>query len=86
MRNDYDKIQNKLRDEGTVQFTKDVKLKYVGEWSSLEPGDTYVAERNQGPQLLTVDHVNLLGAWVNPVETAYLYDLAECVKVEVLID
>ena len=52
----------------------------------LVVGDSYIAERNTGPQLLTVKSLHLdtslCGGWVNPVETAYNYDLCECVKVE----
>lgn len=47
--------------------------------SPLKPGDVYLAERNVGPQLLTVRVINI-GA-VFPVEQAYPYDLHECAKV-----
>ena len=54
----------------------------------LVPGDTYIAERNTGPQLLTVHkHVvedNLVCGFVIPVESAYPYDRGECVKVEMV--
>lgn len=47
----------------------------------LRPGDMYVAKRNTGWELLTCEYVNLEGGWVMPKETAYLYDLHECLKV-----
>jgi hypothetical protein len=79
-------IQNELREQGSVWF-EGVELRYAGEWRDLQSGDTYVAERNQGPKLLTVHHVDYhdVGA-VFPVENAYPYDLGECVKVEMVLD
>lgn len=50
----------------------------------LQPDDRYVAERNTGPQLLTVESVNDEEGWVNPVEPAYPYDTDECIKVDIL--
>lgn len=83
------KIQDELRKKGKVEF-EGVTLMYAGEWPLLKPGDTYIAERNQGPKLLTVSKVEkTLGKhdqWagaVFPEESAYAYDLYECVKVEV---
>lgn len=48
----------------------------------LEKGDTYLAARNTGPHLLTVEEV-AMGA-VFPVETAYPFDLNECVPIELI--
>jgi hypothetical protein len=48
----------------------------------IEPGDTYVGERNVGPRLLTAETINKEGGWINPKELAYNYDIGECVKVD----
>ena len=67
-----------------------IVVEMVGDWTTLERGDVYVAGRNRGPFLLTVDHVQevLEGSegqqWVGcvyPVENEYPYDLGECFKV-----
>ena len=85
-------IQRRLRRDGIVEF-EGCKLRHIGEWRDLEPGDTYAAERNVGPQLLTVRKVlealgpnNEYAGAVFPVESAYVYDLHECVKVEIIFD
>lgn len=53
----------------------------------LAPGDDYVGARNT-VNLLTVDRIvsedNWVGGYVIPVETAYPFDLTECVKVEIV--
>lgn len=81
------KIQTRLREERVIEF-EGMWLRYEGEWESLAPGDTYVAERNGGPKLLTVRSVaetlgeeHQFSGAVFPVEMAYPYDLHECVKV-----
>ena len=48
----------------------------------LEPGDLYIAERNTGPQLLTVKKVADYDYIVFPTCNGYAFDLSECVKVE----
>lgn len=48
----------------------------------LEPGDTYLAARNTGPHLLTVREIAMNAAF--PVETAYPYNLHECVPIELI--
>lgn len=58
-----------LRDEG------------VSYGEHFKPGDTYLAERNQGVRLLTVREVHP-GGYIIPVEPAYPYDAWECVKIE----
>lgn len=85
-------IQQILREKGEVEF-EGMKLRYLGEWRDLKPGDIYVAERNSGPKLLTVREVKETfgdeNQWVGavfPVEVAYPYDLSECVKVEIILD
>jgi hypothetical protein len=45
------------------------------------PGEIYIAERNGGPKLLTVDYVDHENGIVFPKERAYPYDLHECRKV-----
>ncbi len=51
----------------------------------IQPGDTYLAERNTGPHLLTCNKtVNTqLGDpdYIVPTEIAYCYDARECVKI-----
>ncbi len=54
----------------------------------IKPGDRYVAERNTGPQLLTAKRIvgqgegpGGFGNWIDPEESAYNYDIWECVKV-----
>lgn len=74
-------IQNQLRDNGTVEF-EGVTLRYLGDSNTLQPGDTYVAERNMGPKLLTVREIKMSAVF--PVESAYPYDMWECVKVELV--
>lgn len=76
-------IQQRLRRDGEVEF-EGVKLCMVGEARDMQPGDTYVAERNQGPRLLTVLEVNLDKGWILSREGAYPYDLGECVQVELV--
>lgn len=74
-------IQNILRSNGSVEF-EGVMLKFVGDFDTLQPGDTYVAERNQGPKLATVREIRMNAVF--PVEQGiYPYDLWECVKVEI---
>ena len=82
-------IRNDLRENGSVEF-EGLTLEYAGEWQDLQPGDSYVAQRNTGPHLLTVAFVKeTLGdqdQWagaVYPVESAYPFDLHECVKVNI---
>lgn len=77
-----DLIQNRLRAEGEVEF-EGATLKFAGDFDTLKRGDTYVAERNSGPKLLTVDHVTM--NVVFPVENAYPFNLMECVKVEIVL-
>ena len=45
----------------------------------IQPGDTYLAERNTGPHLLTC--LRVVDGYVVPVESAYCYDLYECIKI-----
>lgn len=75
-------IQNILRRDVEVEF-EGATVVYIGEWDLLNEGDTYMAERNVGPQLLTVDRVDREIGCVFPKEVAYPYDLYECVKVEI---
>lgn len=73
-------IVRALRAGQTVDF-EGVPLRAT-EDQTFQTGDTYVAERNVGPKLLTVAFVKI-GA-VFPVERAYPYDLHECIKVEIV--
>lgn len=51
----------------------------------IQPGDIYLAERNSGPKLLICKYVKYteLGDpdWIVPTETAYSFDVQECVKI-----
>lgn len=79
-----DTIQNRLRRDGEVIF-EGVRLRMTKEGTELEPGDIYVAERNQGPRLLTVEKNNREQGWIVPTELrAYPYDTHECVGVEII--
>ena len=77
------KTVRKLQAGETIEF-EGIKVTGIP-GGKFMPGDTYIAERNTGPQLLTVKRIvvenNLLGGYIIPVEAAYAYDLPECVKV-----
>ena len=45
----------------------------------IKPGDTYMAQRNTGPHLLTCRKI--VDGYIVPTENAYFFDLSECVKV-----
>lgn len=91
-------IRSRLREGQVVPF-EGAYLKMLPnkeEGSKLEAGDSYFAERNAGPKLLTVDYIvdrayseahgMSFSGWVTPVELAYSYDFRECVGVEILFD
>ena len=73
-------VLHRLRDGETIEidntgiFVKEIP-------GELQPGDDYVGARNT-VNLLTVDHVER--GWVVPRESAYFFDLFECVKVEIV--
>lgn len=48
---------------------------------AIQPGDLYVAERNQGPRLLTAERIDSHLGCIFPTTAAYAYDIRECVKV-----
>lgn len=94
----YSEIRKRLRDGETVEF-EGIKLRMISgkeTGATLEPGDTYIAERNRGPQLLTVnyivdrDYAQRFGlkhsGWVVPTGISYSFDFHECVGVEILIE
>jgi hypothetical protein len=94
----YSNILSSLRHGECVEF-EGVYLRMIeGKENGglLEEGDTYIAERNSGPKLLTVKkivdrdyaekHGLAFSGWVEPVETAYSFDFYECVGVEIIID
>lgn len=66
--------------QGWIEFEGMTFDKVEGE---LQPGDTYLAERNQGPKLLTVRNVDHNLRCVFPKEAAYPYDFGECIKVAI---
>jgi len=49
------------------------------------PGDTYIAERNSGLKLLTCRENNHEQGWIVPVESAYVYDTVECIRIELQV-
>lgn len=58
-----------------------VRFRVVGMGADLEPGDTYIAERNSGMKLLTCRDHDRENGWVFPVERAYAFNTGECVKI-----
>lgn len=74
-------IQDLLR-SGQKVILEGISFEYDGEAVELNPGDFYAAERNIGPNLLTVKWVDREIGCVHPEEVAYSYDLRECVKVK----
>lgn len=93
----YSGILNRLRDGETVEF-EGAKLRMIPgkeNGAALEPGDSYIAERNSGPKLLTVsyvvdhDYAQRFGlkfsGWVVPTEVMYSFDFHECVGVEIIL-
>lgn len=65
-----------------------VPFTLIGGWNKLAPGDTYLAERNAGLQILTVREVDVVNiGCVFPVDKwKYPYNLGECFKVELHIE
>lgn len=63
---------NKILHEGILFSVSEEEIK---------AGDTYLAERNTGPKLLTCDYVNKDDNWISPKEMEYCYDTWECIKV-----
>jgi hypothetical protein len=78
-------IQHDLDTRGGVLF-EGVRLRKTKDGADLLPGDTYVAERNSGPKLLTVREINHIQGWIIPQENAYVFDIYECVGVEIADD
>lgn len=74
----------RLRAGETVEV-EGIPVRMIGESDHLHPGDLYVGERNEGGKLLNVLEVNHTFRWVASQQTAYSYDLHECVKVEAII-
>lgn len=59
-----------------------VPFKVTGKREDIEPGDTYLAERNSGVKLFTCKSHNRDENWIVPVEDGYLYDTWECVRIK----
>lgn len=51
----------------------------------LEPGDSYLAQRNTGVKLLTVKKNVKDLAFIVPVEMSYSYDTGECIPIQLNI-
>lgn len=72
-------LWNDLKNGKDILF-EDVVL--VPKTGPLSKGDSYVAERNTGPKLLTVRALSDDKTYVIPVEQEYCYDTWECIKVD----
>lgn len=88
MRPGYEKMRE-VMEAGEFEGVKFKILTQIAEdgkeyLKDLEPGDTYLAARNTGPHLLTVKEVAMGAAF--PVETAYPFDLNECVPIELIFE
>jgi len=75
------KVYRILRQGGTVTI-EGVDFVMDGD-GTVQNGDSYIAERNTGPTLLTAKRVNESMRWILPVENEYSYDTHECVKVKI---
>ena len=88
------KAQHKLRNKEVIEI-EGLFFEMDGD-GEVRPGDTYIAERNLGPQLLTCREITdykaelfgliLSSPWVTPMENAYPYDVGECVRVRMVED
>lgn len=67
-----------LREGKTVCF-EGARIKQAP--GDIEVGDWYVAERITGPKLLTAHQIHPDG-YIVPRESAYPFNISECVKVE----
>ena len=73
-------VLRRLKDGETVEiYDSGIFVKKIS--GELHPGDDYVGARNT-VNLLTVDRIE--HGWVAPRESAYCFDLGECVKVEIV--
>lgn len=78
------KAQRILSDGGTVEIEG---LAFVMDGDGeVRPGDTYIAERNTGPKLLTCLGINISLSCIVPVENAYCFDTNECIRVKMVED
>lgn len=78
------KAQRLLREGQTVEVEGVTFKKREGE---ITVGDWYIAERNEGPRLLTARKIVFSGdfpSFIVPEEMAYCYDWHECVRVEIV--
>lgn len=51
----------------------------------IKDGDTYLVARNTGPHLLTAKKVDHENGWVVPEEDAYVFDISECIPIQLHI-
>jgi len=73
-------VLSRLRNGETVEIDNSgIFVKEIP--GEFQPGDDYVGARNT-VNLLTV--VRIERGWVVPREDAYLFDIDECVKVEIV--
>lgn len=86
MLNSVSNLVNTIRDNNEVEFEGATLRMIPGKESgrTLEIGDTYIAERNSGPHLLTVRKSDPRG-WIESVENAYSFDWNECVGVDIVL-
>ena len=82
----------KAWDEDRIVEVEGVQFRMTGDWTALEPGDTYVAGRNGPPNIYTVrevkerigENAEYPGCVYATDKFAYPYDLHECYKVELI--
>ena len=85
-------MSQEMQDLRSNRFCIFEGVRLEAEDGPLRIGDTYLAERNSGPKLLTVKQVHghwdglyLVPTYVESVENEYPYDYHECVKVKICI-
>ncbi len=61
-----------------------IALNNEGQEKGIQPGDAYIAERNLGPELLIAKVVDHEKGWIIPQSAAYVYNIWECVPVELV--
>lgn len=75
--------QQILRVGGTVEIEGVVFIKDGS--GIVQSGDSYIAERNSGPKLLTAKEIDPRG-WIVPTEIAYCFEEWECCRVRLAED
>jgi hypothetical protein len=73
---------NEMRTALETGEIEGVRFKVLGPGKTIEPGDTYIAERNTGLKLLTCRENVRDQGFIVATEWAYAYDTGECIKIE----